>query len=348
MPSALKQFGEKATGWTDPFQITRLKLTALYAALLLTILIISSVTTHSFFSQRLERRFDSHLVMPLPPRRMNIDREARLQVRRELIESLIFVNGTLFVLAVGLSYVLAGLTLKPIRNMYDKQRRFISDASHELRTPLAILQTELENRLSDSEVKNQEKESAKSHLEEVGRMNGIIENLLLLSRLENDIPVKTKKRVLNLALLTDKTIGRFLPYAVKRDIALSALSTRNRKPLAVLGNEELLAQAIGNVLKNAIDYNRPGGKVNVSLKKSRDQVELTVSDTGIGIPESEITKLFDRFYRVDKSRSRALGGTGLGLSIAQTIIHSHGGSINITSKPDKGTHVTIWLPPAQT
>lgn len=346
MPNVLKQFAEKVTGLrSDKFQLTRLRLTAIYAVLLLAVLLISGLITHSVFSSRLEQRafFRGRSFLP-PPQVLQIDRESRDQVRQELITSMILVNGTLFIGAVGLSYILAGLTLRPIKEAYEQQRRFLSDASHELRTPLAILQTDLENELDNTKASTEEKENAQSHLEEVKRMGKIVKDLLLISRLDGDNQLSISKEAVDLKDVITAAVKRLQGYATKHKIKIISSRLTSETPLTVIANREHLLQAVANIIKNSIDYNQPEGNVVISLKPNKNSVDITVSDTGIGIAEAEIPKLFDRFYRVDQSRSRQMGGSGLGLSIVQSIILELGGTVHISSQLGKGTTVTLTFP----
>jgi signal transduction histidine kinase len=257
---------------------------------------------------------------------------------------MILVNGTLFIGAVGLSYVLAGLTLRPIKQAYERQRHFLSDASHELRTPLAILQTELENELDNTKITTREKENSRSHLEEVRRMSTIVKDLLLISRLDGEDQLSTPKEVVDLQEIITTAVKRLQQYAAKQKIKIISSPLTRETPLTVMANKEHLLQAISNLIKNGIDYNHPEGKVMIGLKPNKSSIDITVSDTGIGIAEAEIPKLFDRFYRVDQSRSRQIGGSGLGLSIVQSVILELGGTIHISSQLGKGTTVTLTFP----
>ena len=344
MPNGLNQFAAKATVLTNnKFQLTRLRLTAVYAGLLLLILIISSTITYSMFSNRLERRFGPRFLLPHSPA-IQVEVSFRNQARQELFSSLLLVNGLLFVGAVCASYYLAGLTLKPIQEMYEKQLRFLGDASHELRTPLAILQTDLENELSNTALNPEAKESTRSHLEEVRRMGEIVRDLLLISRLDNYHANTAVTEPVDLTSLVATARDRFKTYADQRHVQLAVSSSEAPEQVIVKANQEHLLQALSNILKNAIDYNRSGGHVDITLKRQPHQALILVTDTGLGIPAAEIPKLFDRFYRVDKSRARQSGGSGLGLSIAQAIARIYNGHITITSQLNQGTTVTFTLP----
>ncbi len=344
MRKEFKQFVEKVTGLRNSqFRLTRLRLTVIYAVLLLIILTLSSLTTQSLFSGRLEHRFQDRL---LPPPPTQVSKETRQQIREELIKSLWLVNGTLYIGAVGLSYLLAGLTLKPIQDMYNKQKQFLGDASHELRTPLAILQTDLENELSSPKIKKEDAEQIQSHLEEVKRMSNLVRDLLLVSRLDNHEDNPVNKEPVDLKELTTEVTRRLKGYADARKTKLIILPIDDQEKIVAAANKDHLFQALSNVVKNAIDYNQPGGKVTINFERIKEQVVINVADTGVGITANEIPKLFDRFYRVDKSRAREAGGSGLGLSIVQSIINTYEGTISVRSKPEKGTTIKITLPAA--
>src|SRR3989344_2549029 len=343
MQSVLKQFEEKGTALLSGlFSKARIELTLIYAVILLFILGISSVITYSLFSNRLNIRWAEY---HRPPRLEEItDINFPDEARSELALSLFIVNGVLITGAIGLSYILAGITLQPIQQTYNRQRRFLSDASHELRTPLAILQTDLENELDNTKASTQEKENSQSHLEEVRRMGKIVKDLLLISRLDGENQLSTPKDVVDLEEIVAIATKRLEGYARKHEVKIFSSPITRETPLVVIGNKEHLLQAVTNLIKNGIDYNNPNGKVLLSLKHDQKTAVVTVSDTGIGIAEEEIPKLFDRFYRVDQSRSREMGGSGLGLSIVQSVVHSYGGTVHISSKPGEGTTITLTFP----
>jgi signal transduction histidine kinase len=264
------------------------------------------------------------------------------EVLQDLQGSLLVVNGLLLVLASVLSYWLAGVTLEPIQESYNRQRRFLSDASHELRTPLAILQADLENVLSDPHALADMREQAKSHLEETERMSLIVKDLLLLSRLDEAAsPVELSQSV-DLPALLQTTVHRFDAFAKQHDVRLSFASSV--PSFALITQEQLLTQALSNLVRNAIIYNKPQGTVHISLEKDVSTVRIQIEDTGIGISPEDVDKIFERFYRVDKSRSRLTGGSGLGLSITRSIVEQLHGSLQLKSALGTGTHITLSFP----
>ncbi|MEK7632509.1 MAG: HAMP domain-containing sensor histidine kinase [Patescibacteria group bacterium] len=343
MRSALKPFGGKATDSSSlMFVKTRIVLTVVYVMILAGILASSSGISRSIFSERLRARFDestsgqevSELMPPPGPDMRNIEQDFQ--------STILMVNGALLIVAAILSYGLAGLTLRPIRSAYQRQRRFLGDASHELRTPLSILQTGLESQLRRNKNTKEEKKIT-SHLEEVHRMTRLVEDLLQLSYFaERNINIPNKENV-ELAPLLRETTERFTELAAKNDINIDCFVNADAE-VTVFGDKQMLSQAIANVLKNAVCYNKSGGSVEVRLSEAQSQAIIEIDDTGIGMNPEDIAHVFDRFYRAEKSRSRGTGGSGLGLSIANAVIRAHRGKIDIQSVSDKGTKVTIMLP----
>lgn len=343
MPNAFKPSGVKAIGSRrDRFWSARTQLTITYTAILAVILLIASSITYTAFSNRLAGRFDR-----FPPRQpMNLPEGVvpprPEDVLRDLLYSLVFVNSLLLVLASVASYWLAGVTLEPIREAYERQRRFLGDASHELRTPLAILQADLENSLSAPKISKELREQAESHLEEVERMGQIVKDLLLLSHLDEAAPSEETVQQIDLVSFLEGITERFQHFAQQHQVTVGFHSPLSTLPFGT--KQELLSQAVSNLVKNAIVYNKPDGSVTIELTQDRSMVQIKIQDTGIGIPQKDVDKIFERFYRVDKSRSRQTGGSGLGLSITRSIIDQLQGSIEIKSELGTGTIATITLP----
>lgn len=222
----------------------------------------------------------------------------------------------------------------------DARRRFVADASHELKTPLAGIRL-----LSDS-ILQTENMDARTVREFVGdieqeseRLARITENLLRLTRLDSGA-LSEGERV-DIAPVIDRVARMLRLVAEEKQVALSYEIARGG---AVLAGEDDLHQIIYNLTENAIKYNRPGGSVHVVLAGDDAQCVLTVSDDGIGIPPEDLPRVFDRFYRVDKARSRAAGGTGLGLSIVADTVQRRGGSIDVRAREGGGTVFTVYLP----
>jgi two-component system heavy metal sensor histidine kinase CusS len=219
-------------------------------------------------------------------------------------------------------------------------RQFTADAAHELRTPLAALRGNAEVALSATRSTDELRATLAEGIDEYDRLARIADDLLLLARA--DAGQEFIRRVpFRLEVALGDVVDLFAPAAEERGIDL-ALSEQNQ--VWIDGDDGRLRQVIGNLLDNAIEFTPSGGSVRAALVNSNGVAELTVRDTGVGIGAEHISHVFDRFYRVDRARSRARGGAGLGLSICRTIVEAHGGSISVTSEPGEGTTVVVRLP----
>lgn len=225
----------------------------------------------------------------------------------------------------------------------DKSRReFVADVSHELRTPLTgikgAVETVLENPTLDEEIKNNFLEMA---IEECDRMTRIVGDLLVLSRLDNK---RTSWKIETFELL------RFVEHVY--DVMSADARTRNHTLTRdcepnipdITADREKLQQVVINIVSNAVKYTPEGGKIDISAKAEKNFAVITVTDNGVGIPEEDLPRIFERFYRVEKSRASDAGGTGLGLAIAKEILDAHGGDITIESAVGKGSKVTVMIP----
>jgi signal transduction histidine kinase len=220
-------------------------------------------------------------------------------------------------------------------------RRFLADASHELRTPLTVIKGELqelthEKRLSEGELR----ERVGSVLEEVGRLEHLVAGLLVLSRLDAG-ETQSAWVELDLAELSRSTAEQMRLMAEDKDIRVE---TSSLVTAVILGDKPRMKQIIVNLLDNAIRFTGRGGTVTLQTRTTEEGSSLEISDTGIGIPQPAIANIFDRFYRVDASRSRDDGGAGLGLSIVKSICMAHGAEIHVESLPSSGSTFRIWFP----
>ncbi|WP_418780128.1 sensor histidine kinase [Intestinimonas sp.] len=220
------------------------------------------------------------------------------------------------------------------------RRRFVSDASHELKTPLASIRL-----LTDSILQTGDMDPAtvKDFVSDIGeeaeRLTRISEKLLTLTRMDSavavaEVPVDVKRVV-------EKVEHMLTPLADEGEVTVE---TDLQEDCMVLATEDDLYQIAFNLMENAVKYNLPGGSVTVTLRGAGDLVTLTVEDTGVGIPEEDLGKVFDRFYRVDKARSRAAGGTGLGLSIVRDTVRQHGGAVTVRRRESEGTRFEVAFP----
>ncbi len=227
----------------------------------------------------------------------------------------------------------------------DKARsQFVSNASHELKTPLSTMKILIETLLYQDPV---DPAMTKDFLgdvnKEIDRLNRIVSDLLTLVNMDSG-GTKLNLADLSLNALLEEQVKRLLPLARENGIEINL---EMKEEVAVSGDSLKLQQVIYNVIDNAIKYTPRGGEVETTLTRSGKRAVIRIADTGIGIPAEDLPHIFDRFYRVDKARSRATGGTGLGLSIVKQIVQIHGGDIRATSTEGKGTTFEIELPVQQ-
>lgn len=229
-----------------------------------------------------------------------------------------------------------------LESSFSQVRQFTSDASHELKTPLAILMGELEIALRRPMTIEEYKATVASCLEEVERLTHVVQGLLELSRAETGQSVIDRKPV-RLSTLVADVCDDVMLIAESKHVQLT---TDIQLDLQIIGDKVRLHQAILNVVENAVKYTPSAGAVRVELRKVEDEIRLLVSDTGIGIAAEHIPFLFDRFYRVDKARSKNIHGTGLGLAIVKWIVDVHNGTIKVVSTEGAGTTMQITFPSA--
>ena len=259
-----------------------------------------------------------------------------------LLLTLLLSIGGVALLGAGLGGLfLSNRALAPARLAWANQQRFIADAAHELRTPLTLLRADAEVLLRGREgLEAEDAALLEDIVAEANHMSCLASNLLTLARLDNRSSHQ-EHEVVSLAELTQEVAGRAQALAEQRDIAVQVENTSDPY---VIGDPMLLEQAVLVLLDNAIKYNHQGGRVSVRTAVQDGQALLEVRDTGIGIAAEHLPHLGERFYRVDKARSREAGGTGLGLSIARGIAVAHGGQLSLSSAPEQGTTVTLTLP----
>lgn len=272
------------------------------------------------------------------------------QVGRSIEPEQAALQRLLFIMAAGglaglllagvCGYWLAGRALRPIRQAVDAQRTFVADASHELRTPLTLIRANAEVMKLDGP------ESSLGSLDEIiketDRLSYLVGQMLTLARVDSAGVEMKQERVDLGAVIGD--IGRQMRLLGNEkgvEVSVSAA------PAEVVGDEQRLGELAIILLDNAIKYTDSGGRVSAEVVRGRGKVRFTTTDTGRGIPPEALEHVFDRFYRVDKGRSREAGGTGLGLAIAKWIVDGHHGDITIASEVGRGTTVTVELEAAR-
>ncbi len=267
-----------------------------------------------------------------------------------------YVSNAKWILLLGLpiiifqvmftSWWLAGKAMQPIYQSYSKIQQFTADAAHELRTPLAAIRATIESYLMlPSLTETDSREVLTTIKRQNQRLSSLVADLLMLCRMEGQLTTNHKslgQQVILNDLITD-IAEEFAALALAEEISLIS-QIEVTQPLKVTGDEEQLYRLVTNLVINAIQHTLKGGKVILVLKQKNNQALIEIIDTGIGIGKKEQKFIFDRFYRVNKARSRDKGGSGLGLSIAKAIALTHQGNIKVKSELGRGSIFTVCLP----
>jgi heavy metal sensor kinase len=231
--------------------------------------------------------------------------------------------------------------LERLEALFHAQQRFVADVSHELRSPLTAIRGNLDLlRRSMAHVPETHAETLAAIEAETARMQRMVQDLLLLAQADAGVPLEKRPVELDTLLLDVFRQARLNAGNVK--VVLGS-----EDQLQVLGDADRLKQLFLNLMDNAIKYTPSGGTVTLSFERQDQWARVSVADTGIGIPARDLPHIFERFYRVDKARSREKGGTGLGLAICKWIVEAHGGRIQVQSQVGKGSVFTVWLPLSQ-
>ena len=255
--------------------------------------------------------------------------------------ALAFLGAIALVIATIVGHILSGKAMIPLRQAYEKQRQFAADASHELRTPLAVVIASAELLQNDPSIQSPLLRQVIDDVrDEVKKMTKRVSDLLVVARSDNKA-LKLKPQKFNLSALIEQTARLMQPLAEQKKIDLQAASLPK---VEIQADEQKIRQLVLILVDNAVKYTPDGGRVSVRyVSAEKGRVRFAVSDTGIGIAKEDQAKVFDRFYRVDKARSREMGGNGLGLAIAQEIVHLHKGRIWIQSELGQGTTFFVEL-----
>jgi signal transduction histidine kinase len=228
-----------------------------------------------------------------------------------------------------------------LENLDRSRNQFVSNASHELKTPLATMKILLETMMYQPDMPGEVREEFMADMNhEIDRLTGIITDLLTLTRMDNKSDA-LKMEEIDLSGLTEETVRLLTPAARKRG---QRLESSVAPDLRIRGDRTKLNQVLYNLIDNAMKYTQDGGEIHVSLEEKNDPAIWRVRDNGVGIPPEDQEHIFDRFYRVDKARSRETGGTGLGLSIVRQLVGMHQGQVYVESEPGKGSCFVVELP----
>lgn len=241
----------------------------------------------------------------------------------------------------GTGWLLGGVAMQPIRQSYQQLQQFTADASHELRAPLAGIVSNAQVGLMEPTDLQEQTMRLKTISEVAESMGVLVGHLLFLARHEGQLPPETLRSV-NLADLVHRVADAFRQQVATKNLTLTCNLPADS--LILSAEPDLLRQAVLNLLGNAYHYTPAGGKIALNLLTQARWIVIQVKDTGIGIAEADLPRIFDRFYRVDKVRSRQTGSFGLGLAIARQIVEAHGGRLTVVSQVGQGSCFEIHLP----
>jgi two-component system phosphate regulon sensor histidine kinase PhoR len=274
---------------------------------------------------------------------LDMEHTARLIAGGSLSERAAIQSGDeLGGLAAALNEMAATLEsdIDKLRKLVRVRSEFLGNVSHELRTPIfsiqGFLETLLDGAVDDPAVNREFLEKAHRHAE---RLNILLRDLIEISRIESG-EMKMSFRYFSIRPYLQQIVDELQPPAVKRNVTLTLLSGDGAD---VYADRDRLRQVLVNLIENAITFTEPGGSVAVGVRTAERRCEIAVTDTGCGIPQEHIPRIFERFYRLDRNRSREVGGTGLGLAIVKHIVEAHGGTIQVESEVGKGSAFTFSL-----
>lgn len=331
------------------FKKARLKLTAWYLLIIMVISFSFSALIYQLISVEINRfansqrnRFEKQFIIneiPRPPK-IIIDDDLIEETKQHLLINLLTINSIILVISGSLSYFLAGITLKPIQQMTEDQKRFISDASHELKTPLTGLKSLFEVSLRDKKITLIDtKKVIQQGIEQTDKLKNLSDSLLELSRFDNQKLTSTQT-VLIKEIIND-AVSQLQPKADKKNIQIITKIGSQK----VVGNYQKLVELFIIFLDNAIKYSSENTKINIITVLNKNNLLIKIIDQGIGIDQKDLPHIFDRFYQASNSRTKKSDvGYGLGLSIAKQIVDLHHGKIEVESKLNRGTTFIIHLP----
>ncbi|MEX2105216.1 MAG: ATP-binding protein [Bacilli bacterium] len=270
---------------------------------------------------------------------------SRIQLLKWLLFILIGIAALFALVALFISHFMSKRAMIPIIEAFKRQREFVADASHELRTPLSVMLSsidalELEN---STEADNFSIRLISNMKNEVKRMTKLVSDLLTLARTDSEVS-ELQQETIDFLPHVKNIMDSVKPLAVAKEIDIHLKSPES---LVIHADTEKLTQLLFILLDNAIKYTPEKGEVHIYLSIESDDHRLftiKIQDTGIGINQEDYDRIFERFYRAEKSRSRQMGGHGLGLSIAKWIVESHKGTIHVSSTPGQGSTFTVKIP----
>lgn len=322
------------------FNKARITLTAWYLLIIVIISVSFSFVIYNVLSHEVERFARIQRVRFSDP--ANFDPDLVSEVKGRIVLFLVLANGVIVIASGGLSYFLAGRTLRPIKEMVKEQNSFISNASHDLRTPISAIGISLEVALKDKDLNLIDaKEVLSACLKEVRGLQSLTDGLLQLSKF-NHLSLKPRFLVKKISPLIAETVSDLNPMIKEKKLVITTQLDSN---ITAKIDKTKIHQLLMILLDNAIKYSSPKGKLIISSYHKDDKILISFQDFGIGISKEDIDKIFDKFYRSDKSRTNSKAqGYGLGLSIAKEIAQNHNGDIFVDSHLGEGSTFTLQLP----
>ena len=267
-----------------------------------------------------------------------MSREPQIDVLNNLLKVFISIGGISLIVLLLISIYLTNRTIKPIRESFEKQKQFITNASHELKTPLTIIRTNTSLLLSNGSETIESQGKWFSYINnQIERMSKLIDEMLSLAKLDTGKEL-VEFTSFNMSKLVNNILLTFEAVLFENNIELVS---NIEDDLNLKGDKESIKKVFIILLDNAIKYTNKNGKIDVKLCQDKNKIKLKVKNTGEGIKKEDLEKVFERFYRVDTSRARETGGYGLGLSIAKSIVESHNGKIYAESNIGKDTTFII-------
>lgn len=344
MTTPSRQSGVWGTGSrTDAFSRARVRLTVFYILVLMVVVSLLSVAVYALAVGARREPAHARLELLEIPRRAELHEDPLDDYAQDVLRALLLGDVLALAAAAALGYLLAGSTLRPIRDAVAAQERFFAQAAHDLRTPLAVMRTEAEVALARRDLSADEAGGVmRSQVEEISRLSLLVDGLLQISR---PSPLgRPGGEALPVARLVESVVERLSGLAQRGGVrlVLAAAATGT-----VRGERADLERAISNVVDNAIKYTPAGGAVEVKVARVGHRVQVVISDTGIGIGEEDLPRVGEPFFRTDAAAAVHEAGTGLGLAIVDRIVRGHRGALRVASRSGVGTSVTLEFPAAR-
>lgn len=270
-----------------------------------------------------------------------INKSPQQNLLKNLLKTFFITGFISLIILFTISYYLAYKTIAPIKEVFEKQKQFIADASHELRTPIAIIKTNLALVSSNKDKTIESEGKWMNYIDlQTDRMSHLIDDMLSLAKLDED------KKVLNLQPININKILENLLMSFEAVFFENKIELQNnlKDNFFINGDLEEIKKLFNILMDNAIKHTFPNGTITITSSKLKSKMEIIITNTGEGIPDKDLEKIFERFYRSDESRQRKTGGYGLGLAIANSIVISHKGKIYARSNAGKDTSFIVELP----